>query len=80
MCKECGCGENNGNTRLRFTAEGYDENNAKTIEENLLGLPGVLYVHIHTHDGETTIDYDPKKTKLTAILKVFEENGVDASL
>ena len=80
MCKECGCGETNGNTRLQFTAEGYDEQNAKKIEETLLGLPGVLYVHIHTHDGETTIDYEPKKTKLSEILKVFEDNNVNASL
>ena len=80
MCKDCGCGETNGNTRLQFTAEGYNESNGKKIEETLLGLPGVLYVHIHTHDGETTIDYDPKKTKLSAILKVFEDNDVAASL
>ncbi len=80
MCKDCGCGETNGNTRLQFSAVGYTEDNAKKIEETLLGLPGVLYVHIHTHDGETTIDYDPKKTKLSGILKVFEDNDVAASL
>ena len=80
MCKECGCGENNGNTRLQFTAEGYTETNAKAVEETLLGLPGVLYVHIHTHDGETTIDYDPKKTKLSEILRVFEDNSVNAAI
>ena len=80
MCKDCGCGETNGNTRLQFTAEGYTAENAKTVEETLLGLPGVMYVHIHAHDGETTIDYDPKKTKLSGILKVFEDNGVNASL
>ena len=80
MCKDCGCGETNGNTRLQFTAEGYNADNAKQIEETLLGLPGVLYVHIHAHDGETTIDYDPKKTKLSGILKVFEDNAVNASL
>lgn len=80
MCKECGCGETNGNTRLSFTAEGYTEDSAKKIETGLLGLPGVLYVHIHAHDGETTIDYNPQKTKLTEILKIFDANGVEASL
>ena len=25
MCKECGCGETNGNTRLQFNAKGYTE-------------------------------------------------------
>ena len=80
MCKECGCGETNGNTRLQFTAEGYTEENAKQVEESLLGLLGVLYVHIHTHDGETTIDYNPKKTKLSEILGVFDNCGVNASI
>ena len=80
MCKECGCGETNGNTRLQFTAEGYTEDNAKAVEKNLLGLAGVLYVHIHTHDGETTIDYSPKKTKLSEILGVFEAAGVRADI
>ena len=80
MCAECGCGNNNGNTRLQFTAEGYTEDSAKVIEKSLLGLRGVMYVHIHAHDGETTIDYDPKKTKLSEILRVFEENNVEAGI
>ena len=80
MCKECGCGETNGNTRLQFTANGYNEENAKTVEANLLGLPGVLYVHIHTHDGETTIDYNPAKTKLREILGVFDSHNVEADI
>ena len=80
MCKECGCGENTGNTRLQFNAVGYNEENAKIVEKTLLGLPGVLYVHIHTHDGETTIDYNPKKTKLMDILNVFNQNNVEASI
>ncbi len=80
MCMECGCGENNGNTRLQFTAEGYTEESAKVVEKNLLGLPGVMYVHIHAHDGETTIDYSPKTTKLTEILGVFEKNNIVAQI
>ena len=80
MCKECGCGNTNGNTRLQFYAEGYTEDSAKAVEKNLLGLPGVMYVHIHAHDGETTIDYDPKKTKLTDIIGVFAKNEVQAQI
>ena len=80
MCAECGCGNTNGNTRLQFTANGYTDAGAKIIEKTLLGLPGVMYVHIHAHDGETTIDYAPKKTKLGEILRVFEDNGVDAQV
>lgn len=80
VCKECGCGGTNGNTRLQFNAKGYTEISAKEIEKSLLGLPGVLYVHIHAHDGETTIDYSPAKTKLMDILGVFGKHGVEASL
>ena len=80
MCKECGCGETNGNTRLQFTVNGYTEENAKAVEKSLYGLAGVLFVHIHTHDGETTVDYSPKKTKLTDILSVFAARGLEAAL
>ncbi|MBE8955520.1 MAG: hypothetical protein SR2Q5_07665 [Quinella sp. 2Q5] len=79
MCKECGCG-NVANTRLQFTAKGYTPDSASAIEKNLLGLSGVLYVHIHAHDGETTIDYDPAKTKLREILTVFDSHGVQADI
>lgn len=80
MCKECGCGENSGATRLQFTANGYTDDTAKTVEKTLLGLAGVLYVHIHAHDGETTIDYNPAKTKLTEILGVFSKAGVEPQI
>ncbi|MBR2216468.1 MAG: cation transporter [Selenomonadaceae bacterium] len=80
MCAECGCGATNGNTRLQFHAAGYTEDNAKTVEKNLLGLPGVLYVHIHAHDGETTIDYNPTKTKLSELIGVMAASGVTADL
>ena len=80
MCKECGCGETNGNTRLQFTVTGYTEENAKVVEKALLGLPGVLFVHIHAHDGETTVDYSPAKTKLMDILSIFNARGLEAAL
>ena len=80
MCKECGCGATGGNSRLQFTVDGYTEDSAKEVEKNLLGLPGVMYVHIHAHDGETTIDYDPKKTKLMEIIGVFAKNNVMAEI
>jgi len=79
MCKECGCGSVN-NTRLQFVAKGYTPENAAAVEKNLLGLAGVLYVHIHAHDGETTIDYDPSKTKLREILGVFDKHNVEADI
>ena len=39
-----------------------------------------MYVHIHAHDGETTIDYSPKKPRLTDILVFFERRGLSAAL
>lgn len=80
MCKECGCGEMNGNTRLQFTVKGYTEESAKEVEKALLGLPGVLFVHIHAHDGETTVDYSPAKTKLMDILGVLQARNLEAAL
>lgn len=80
MCKECGCGATGGNTRLLFTVEGYTESSAKAMEKRLLGMPGVMYVHIHAHDGETTVDYAPSKTKLTEIMAAFEDAGLTANL
>lgn len=80
MCKECGCGETNGNTRLQFTVKGYTEESAREVEKALLGLPGVLFVHIHAHDGETTVDYSPAKTKLMDILGVLQARNLEAAL
>ena len=80
MCKECGCGETNGNTRLQFTVTGYTEESAKEVEKALLGLTGVRFVHIHAHDGETTVDYSPAKTKLMDIMNVFASRGLEAAL
>ena len=80
MCKECGCGATGGNTRLQFTVESYTEDSAKKMEKKLLGMAGVLYVHIHAHNGETTIDYAPSKTKLTEIMNAFSEEGLTANL
>ena len=80
MCKECGCGETNGNTRLQFTVKGYTEESAKEVEKALLGLPGVLFVHIHAHDGETTVDYSPAKTKLMDLLGVLQARNLEAAL
>lgn len=80
MCKECGCGETNGNTRLQFIVKGYTEESAKEVEKALLGLPGVLFVHIHAHDGETTVDYSPAKTKLMDILGVLQARNLEAAL
>ena len=80
MCKECGCGSSGGNARLVFTVNGYTEESAKAMEKKLLGMAGVMYVHIHAHDGETTVDYAPSKTRLSEIISAFEEEGLSANI
>lgn len=81
MCKDCGCGAlTESTTHMQFFVRGYTSENAAVVEQALLGLPGVLYVHIHTHDGETTVDYNPAKTKLTEIARMFETHGLVAEV
>ncbi len=80
MCKECGCASVGKNTRLQFTVNGYTTESAKIMEKNLLGLAGVLFVHIHAHDGATTVDYNPQKTKLTDIINLFSQSGLEAAI
>ena len=80
MCKECGCGLAESTTQLQFFVKGYTVENAAAVEKALLGLAGVLYVHIHTHDGETTVDYDPAKTKMTELISTFAAHGLSAEL
>ena len=80
MCKECGCGQANGNTRLQFQVKGYAGDNVHDVEKTLLGMPGVMYVHIHADEGATTIDYNPAKTKLMDIMNVFASRGLEAAL
>ena len=80
MCKECGCGLSESTTHLQFFVKGDTAENAAAVEKALLGLAGVLYVHIHTHDGETTVDYDPAKTKMTELISTFAAHGLTAEL
>ncbi|WP_196594045.1 heavy-metal-associated domain-containing protein [Pectinatus sottacetonis] len=80
MCKECGCESMGKNTRLQFIVKGYTSETAKKMEEILLGMSGVLFVHIHANEGETTVDYNPAKTKLLDIVNAFETQGLEAVL
>ena len=80
MCKDCGCSAQGGNSRIQFFVKGYEQASADSMEKILLGMPGVYHVHIHTHDGETTIDYNPAKTRLSEITTAFKDPGLEAVL
>ena len=77
MCKECGCSAER-NSQVRLYVQGYDDSNVEAIEKSLLGLPGVYHVHIHVHDGQTTIDYNPVVTPLAEITAVLTNQGLHA--
>ena len=75
MCLTCGCLFGGKGNKLRFKVEGYTKENAQDMKEHLMGLPGVYNVHIHAHNGETTINYNPAKTPLTQLTAEFAQRG-----
>jgi hypothetical protein len=77
MCKDCGCSAGK-NSQVKLCVQGYDNSDVKDIERSLLGLPGVYHVHIHAHDGQTTIDYNPVVTPLAEITAVLSGHGLQA--
>lgn len=62
MCKSCGCPAEGNAQKTLFVSGLTGQNCVATVEKVLLGLPGVYHVHIHAHDGETTVDYNPALT------------------
>lgn len=76
MCIACQCGSQSGNERITIIIKGIKTSScAKTIEKTLLGMPGVLHVHVHAHDGQTKIDYNPTRTTLEDIAQKLESAG-----
>lgn len=80
MCRECGCDGLRGNAKLQFSVTGYTEEKVRAVERRLLGLKGVLFVHIHSESGATEIEYNPKKTRLGEIIDAFAGCELEAAL
>lgn len=80
MCLTCGCLFGGKGNKLRFKVEGYSKESIDQTKRTLLGLPGVYSVHIHAHDGETTINYNPAKTSINDLTAVFTKAGLIAIL
>ncbi len=79
MCKSCGCGgEGRKHAQIIFHVEGYKADNVKDVENFLLNLPGVYHVHIHAHDGQTTIGYNPSDTSIVDIANSLTTYGLKA--
>ena len=77
MCDACGCSSENS-AQVKLYVKGYSNSNVLDIEKSLLRLTGVSNVHIHAHNGQTTIDYNPVQTPLVQIHAVFMEYGLQA--
>ena len=59
MCKDCGCGEDNGIVTKVFTVPGMMCNNCKeTVEGATLGLEGVLSSEVDLPNKKATLSFD----------------------
>ena len=72
MCKDCGCGEDNGVVTKVFTVPGMMCNNCKeTVEGASLGLPGVLSAEVNLPEKTATVSFDPAKASVDVIQKLL---------
>lgn len=72
MCKDCGCGEDNGVVTKVFTVPGMMCNNCKeTVEGASLGLPGVLSAEVNLPEKTATVSFDPAKHLLKLLQKLL---------
>ena len=78
MCKDCGCGEDNGVVTKVFTVPGMMCNNCKeTVEGASLGLPGVLSAEVNLPEKTATVSFDPAKASVDVITKAIERTGFE---
>ena len=80
MCKDCGCGEDNGVVTKVFTVPGMMCNNCKeTVEGASLGLPGVLSAEVDLPEKTATVSFDPTKVSVEVITKAIERTGFEVT-
>ena len=80
MCKECGCGQENGVVTKVFVVPGMMCNNCKeTVEGTTLGLPGVLSSHVDLGDKTATISFEEAKIDENTISTAIEKTGFEVS-
>ena len=78
MCKDCGCGEDNGVVTKVFTVPGMMCNNCKeTVEGATLGLEGVLSSEVDLPEKTATVSFDPEKVSVETITTAIERTGFD---
>lgn len=80
MCKECGCGQENGVVTKVFVVPGMMCNNCKeTVEGTTLSLPGVLSSHVDLGDKTATISFEEAKIDENTISVAIEKTGFEVS-
>ena len=80
MCKDCGCGEDNGIVTKVFTVPGMMCNNCKeTVEGATLGLDGVLSSEVDLPEKTATVSFDPAKVTVETITTAIERTGFDVA-
>lgn len=78
MCKDCGCGEDNGIVTKVFTVPGMMCNNCKeTVEGATLGLEGVLSSEVDLPEKTAIVSFDPAKVTVETITTAIERTGFD---
>lgn len=78
MCKDCGCGEDNGVVTKVFTVPGMMCNNCKeTVEGATLGLDGVLSSEVDLPNKTANVSFDPAKVSVETITTAIERTGFD---
>ena len=78
MCKDCGCGEDNGVVTKVFTVPGMMCNNCKeTVEGATLGLDGVLSSEVDLPNKTAAVSFDPAKVSVETITTAIERTGFD---
>ena len=74
MCKDCGCGEDNGVVTKVFTVPGMMCNNCKeTVEGATLGLDGVLSSEVDLPNKTATVSLIQQRYLLKRLQQLLNE-------
>ena len=78
MCKDCGCGENNGIVTKVFRVPAMMCGNCKaSVEGATIGLPGVMSSEVDLPEKDAVISFDPAKVDVGTITKAIEATGFE---
>ena len=80
MCKECGCGQENGVVTKVFVVPGMMCNNCKqTVEGTTIGLPGVLSSQVDLAEKTATISFEEAKVAEADITNAIAGTGFEVA-